>query len=78
MARPDQPQRALGAAVRELREKRGISQEDLAHEAGITTSTVSLIERGRSNPTWSTVKNLARALNVSLAEFAALAEKSER
>jgi transcriptional regulator with XRE-family HTH domain len=78
MGRPEQPQPALGNAIRELRAKRGVSQEDLAHDADVTTSTLSTIERGRSNPTWGTVKGIARALDVSLAELAALAEKLDR
>lgn len=78
MARTNSPQPALGDAIRQLREKRGVSQEDLAHDSDITTGTLSVIERGRSNPTWGTVKGIARALDVSLAELAALAEKLDR
>lgn len=74
MGLPDQPQPALGAAIRKLRTERGLSQEDLAHEADVTTSTVSTIERGRSNPTWGTVRSIAEALGVDLKDLAALAE----
>lgn len=77
MGGPDQPQPALGEAVRQLREKRGITQEGLAQDAGITTGTVSLIERGRSNPAWGTVRAIAQALGVSAAELAKLADKFE-
>lgn len=77
MARPMQPQPGLGEAIRELRGKSGLSQEELAHRAGVTTGTFSVIERGRSNPTWGTVKSIARALGVPLAELAAQAEKRE-
>lgn len=75
MGRPDQPQPALGKAIRGLREKRGLSQEDLAHEAGITTGSLSMIERGRRNPTWGTVKAIAAALDVSIGKLDALAER---
>ena len=78
MGRPINPQPALGEAIRQLRTKRGISQEDLAHLAGVTTGTLSVIERGRSNPAWGTVKAIARALDVSMPELAKLAEKHER
>jgi transcriptional regulator with XRE-family HTH domain len=78
MGRPEQPQPALGDAIRELRAKRGISQEDLAHQAGITTSTLSTIERGRSNPTWGTVKGIAHALGVSVNDLAKLEAKLDR
>ncbi|HYI80908.1 MAG TPA: helix-turn-helix transcriptional regulator [Thermoleophilaceae bacterium] len=78
MGRLDQPQPALGAAIRQLRNKRGVTQEDLAHDAGVTTGTLSLIERGKSNPAWGTVKSIAAALGVSVADVAKLAEKHER
>jgi transcriptional regulator with XRE-family HTH domain len=60
-----------------MREKRGITQERLAQDAGLTTGTVSLVERGRSNPAWGTVKALANALNVSIGELAKFSEKFE-
>jgi transcriptional regulator with XRE-family HTH domain len=78
MGRLDQPQPALGAAIRQLRDKRGVTQEDLAHDAGVTTGTLSLIERGKSNPAWGTIKSIAAALGVTVAEVAKLAEKQER
>jgi transcriptional regulator with XRE-family HTH domain len=78
MGRLDQPQPALGAAIRQLRDKRGVTQEDLAHDAGVTTGTLSLIERGKSNPAWGTIKSIATALGVSVADVAKLAEKHER
>lgn len=71
---PEDPQRGLGAAVRRLRLERGLSQEDLAHDAGLTTGTLSKIERGLSNPTWGTVRRLAHALDVSVAELASRAD----
>ena len=78
MGRLDQPQPALGAAIRQLRNKRGVTQEDLAHDAGVTTGTLSLIERGKSNPAWGTVKSIAAALGTTVADVAKLAEKHER
>jgi transcriptional regulator with XRE-family HTH domain len=77
MAREDQPQPALGEAIRQLREKRGATQEALAYEAGLTTGTLSLVERGLSNPSWGTVKALAKGLEVSMVELAKLAAKLE-
>lgn len=75
MGGPDQPQPALGEAVRQLREKRGVTQERLAQDAGLTTGTVSLIERGRSNPSWGTVRAIADGLGVTMGELAKLADK---
>lgn len=75
MGGPDQPQPALGEAVRLLRERSGMTQENLAQEAGLTTGTISLIERGRSNPAWGTVKGIAAALGVQVGELGNLADK---
>jgi len=71
------PQPALGKAIRELREKQEGSQVALAKDAGITGETLSLIERGRANPTWATVRDIAAALGVSMSDLAKLAERHE-
>ena len=75
MGRQPDPQPALGEAIRQLRNKRGLSQEDLAHAAGVTTGTVSTIERGNSNPTWGTVKRIAQALGVTIVVLAKLCQR---
>lgn len=77
MRRSDQPQPALGKAIRQLREKRGMTQEALAHAAGVTVGHLSTIERGHSNPTWATVKAISAALTMSMVELTKLAEKLE-
>lgn len=77
MRRSDQPQPALGKAIRQLRDKRGITQEALAHAAGVTVGHLSMIERGHSNPTWATVKSIAQALNVPMDKMAKLANDLE-
>jgi transcriptional regulator with XRE-family HTH domain len=78
MGPSEQPQPALGKAIRQLRRERGLSQEALAYEAGVTSGTLSLIERGLSNPTWGTVKGIAGALNVSIADLATASIKFEK
>jgi transcriptional regulator with XRE-family HTH domain len=75
MSESSNPQPALGAAIRTLREKRGSTQEAVAQAADITVAHLSKIERGRTNPTWGTVTNIAGALGVSVVEVAKLAEK---
>jgi transcriptional regulator with XRE-family HTH domain len=77
MGPSEQPQPALGNAIRQLRRERGVSQEALAYEAGVTSGTLSLIERGLSNPTWGTVKGIAAALDVSVVELAKLSIELE-
>ncbi|MGB7684392.1 MAG: helix-turn-helix transcriptional regulator [Solirubrobacterales bacterium] len=77
MRQSERGQPALGAAIKELREKRRLAQEALATKAGLTGRTVSAIETGTANPTWATVRDIAAALGVSVAKLATLAEKHE-
>lgn len=69
------PRSPLAKAIRELRIEQGITQEDLAHGAGITVGHLSKIERGLANPGWSTVEAIAGALGVKMAEIARRVEK---
>jgi transcriptional regulator with XRE-family HTH domain len=71
----DRPQPALGKAIRQLREKRGVTQVALGKEAGLTGRSLSLIERGHANPKWATVRDVADALGVSMGQLAKLADK---
>ncbi len=70
MRRSDQAQPALGKAIRQLRQEREMTQEALAHAAGVTVSHLSTIERGHSNPTWGTVTGIAKALKTSIGDLA--------
>lgn len=69
---------ALAAAIRQRREAQESSQETIAQDAGITVGTIGLIERGMTNPTWTTVKRIAAALDITISELAANAEGAER
>ena len=69
---------ALAAAIRDLREARATSQEEAARRAEITTGTFGLIERGKTNPTWTTVEQIAAALDTTVSELAAIAEGIQR
>jgi transcriptional regulator with XRE-family HTH domain len=75
MRHSDRPQPALGKAIRQLREKRGVTQESLGADAGITERTLSLIEGGKANPKWATVADIAAALGVSMGQLAKLVDK---
>lgn len=46
------------------RRELGVSQEDLAHKAGLSVSYVSMLERGQRQPPLETVEAFARALKV--------------
>jgi transcriptional regulator with XRE-family HTH domain len=69
--------RGLGEEVRERRKQRNLSQEALAHQAGIHTNVVGRLERGIYNPTVLILLAIAMKLNTSLAELFAGAAKRQ-
>lgn len=58
--------RRLGLRVQALRAQRGLSQDELAHRAGLHRTYVSGVERGVRNPTITVLGRLAAALEVGL------------
>jgi transcriptional regulator with XRE-family HTH domain len=56
------PEKAFGRAFRLMREKRGISQEEVSAAAECDRTTVSLIERGLVSPKLETIVRLCRAI----------------
>lgn len=65
----------IGSAIKRLRKEQGLTQEALAHEAKITTGTLSRTESGETSPSWRTVRRIAEALGVSVADLVAAAEQ---
>jgi transcriptional regulator with XRE-family HTH domain len=61
--------RRIGARVREMRTAQGLSQEELAHRAGLDRTYISQVERAVKNVTILSLDRIARALGVSLAEL---------
>jgi transcriptional regulator with XRE-family HTH domain len=60
---------ALGQRIREIRESRGISQEDFALEAGLARSYFSGIERGRRNVAALNLMRIAESLNCEVGDL---------
>lgn len=65
----------IGLVVRQLREANGLSQEQLAAEAGLHRTYISLVERGRRNITVDALSQIAEALNTYPSRLIAEAEK---
>jgi len=65
----DELMQALGARIRELRRRRGLTQESLYRRTGLPQSYISDLERGKRNVSLRNLYRLARALEVPLAEF---------
>jgi transcriptional regulator with XRE-family HTH domain len=51
--------------IKELRQKKGISQTQLAKEIGVSSKSISMIENGQNNPTIQQVEALSKFFNVS-------------
>jgi transcriptional regulator with XRE-family HTH domain len=60
--------------LRQLREERGFSQEQLAERADLNRSYVGEVERGRAVPSIVTVSKLAGALEIRLSSMIARCE----
>lgn len=60
---------ALGRRIRQLRNERRMSQEELSYSADIPLSQVGRIERGEVNTTVSTLYAISIALNIQIKEF---------
>jgi len=69
------PAIAFGQVLRTLRKKAGLSQEQLALEAGIERNFVSLIERGVNQPSIRVIFKLAQALAVPPSAMLILVEE---
>lgn len=68
--------KAFGAALRDFRKDRGLTQEALAFECHLDRTYISLLELGTSSPTLDTIMALCAALGISLTAFAARIEES--
>lgn len=59
----------IGHSVRYLRQKEGISQEELAFRANLNLNSISTLERGLNNVKIKTLYSIAKALNVKIEEI---------
>lgn len=68
---PDQDESltALGQAVRQLRQEKGLAQEELARRADLHQALIARIEAGRRNPDWGTVRRISYALDLPLPDL---------
>lgn len=59
----------VGNRLRSLRIAHNLSQRELAKRAGVTNSTISLIESNASNPSVGALKRILDGIPIGLAEF---------
>ncbi len=58
--------RQVGNNIKKHRQKRGLTQLDLAAACGMDESAIGRLENGNTNPTLKTLVKLAKALDVSV------------
>ena len=63
-------QQYTGKKLKEIRERRNLSQEEVANASGISITYYAGIERGEENPTtFAVLENLCRALRIKSSEI---------
>ncbi len=55
--------------LKKIRLEKGLSQEHLAFEAGMSMRSISLLEGNKQQPTITTIEHLSEALGISMVEF---------
>jgi len=64
-------EKILGDVLKFHRLKANKTQESLALDAGLDRTYISMLERGEASPTFKTLLNVSKALNVHLTEIVA-------
>ena len=59
----------LGGAIRSRREQLGLSQEKLAERCGFDRTYISMLERGKRNPSFLNLLKLAKGLKTSVSKL---------
>ncbi|WP_420569273.1 cupin domain-containing protein [Thalassovita sp.] len=67
----------VGARLRALRKRAGLSQRALAKKVGVPNSTISLIESGKTNPSVSALRRILDGIPVGMSEFFAFQPEAE-
>lgn len=59
----------LGLKIKELRKRKGLTQEELAELIQMEQNSISVMESGRNFPTLVTLEKIAKVLDVNLSDF---------
>jgi transcriptional regulator with XRE-family HTH domain len=68
-AKAETPRAIFAANITRIRERRGLTQEQLGWEAGLHQTAIARIESGERKPTLDTIFKLAAGLEVPPAEL---------
>jgi transcriptional regulator with XRE-family HTH domain len=64
MVNNDKAQKQFGEKLKNIREKAGLTQADIAMKAGINVSYYARIERGEINPSLAKIQSIMKALHI--------------
>lgn len=70
--------RAFGDAVRVARDRKGLTQDELAQAVGLTRTSITNIEAGRQRPLLTQAHTLAKVLGASLDSLMAQCDDAAR
>ncbi len=59
----------IGDKIRQIREARGLTQKEVALTIGMDQSQYSKIEKGKTDPSTSTLEKVAKAIGIGLSEL---------
>lgn len=72
-----QKKKLLGLRIKELRKRKGLSQEQLSELINVDPTTISNIENGKNYPTLINLENLTNVLNISFLDVFDFDHKNE-
>lgn len=78
MSNTPQEDQFLGARLRAIRERVGLSQRALAKKTTVPNSTISLIESGKMNPSVGALRRILDGIPISLSEFFSFEPEMEK
>jgi transcriptional regulator with XRE-family HTH domain len=67
----------IGEALRAIRSRKGVKQEELARRTGLTVNFLSLLENGKKGVSHRVVERIAEALDVPVSFLYLLADRSD-
>jgi transcriptional regulator with XRE-family HTH domain len=62
-------QQYTGKKLKEIRERRNLSQEEVAKTSGISITYYAGIERGEENPTYAVLESICKTLKIKSSEI---------
>jgi transcriptional regulator with XRE-family HTH domain len=73
----EQDQLILGQALRALRKRAGMTQEQVAERLGVDPTFVGRLERGQRGAHWRTIRRILAAVDASVSDFAGEIDAAE-